>query len=188
MRAIYLRPRARTLACLPLVCLAALIPFASGCGGSDEDEPPVEAATDIKQPSDLLVTKGDIEEAKPDSPYGRLLAWWQAIQFRNIPAALPFYSQSARPPDLAGFLSQIRGLGQSRPILVETKENGNRVTLLTVIRSARPTQEGQAVAVHDAPATFRMVKQGGVWKLVDNQVLISRLQSQREQETQRGQG
>lgn len=186
MPAIYPRPRARTLACLPLVCVAALLPIASGCGGSN-DEQPVEAATDVKQPSDLLVTKGDIEKAKPDSPYGRLLGWWQAIQFRNVPAALPYYAGSARPSNLAAMLRELKALGQSRPILVESSENGKRVTLLTVIRSARGTKAGEGIAVHDAPATFRLVKEGGVWKLADNQVLIGRLQSQRALEAQQNQ-
>jgi hypothetical protein len=162
-----------------------VFPIAAGCGGSD-DEQPVEAATDIKQPSDLLVTKGDIEDANPDSPYGRLLAWWQTIQFRNIPAALPFYAKSARPSNLAALLTQIKGLGQSRPILVETEGKGNRLTLLTVVRSARAETDG--VTVHDAPATFRLVKEGGAWKLADNEYLITRARTQRVLEAQRNQG
>jgi hypothetical protein len=81
----------------------------------------------------------------------------------------------------------VRGLGQSRPILVETNGNGNRLTLLTVVRFASPTRaEGgkSAVLVKDSPATFRLVREGGVWKLADNQYLSERLRSQRELESQ----
>jgi hypothetical protein len=40
------------------------------------------------------------------------------------------------------------------------------------------------VIVKDAPATFRLVRQGGVWKLADNRYLAERLRGQRELEAQ----
>jgi hypothetical protein len=183
--AIYSRAKVRTLACLPLICLAGAIALA-GCGGSDEG-PLVEPASDIEQPSDLLVTKSDIEEADPDSPYGRLLAWWQALQFDNFPVAQTFFANNARPANFETVAREVKGLGTARPILVETNESGNRITLLTVVRFASPARTGEgksSVLVKDAPATFRLVRQGGVWKLADNRYLTERLRSERELEAQ----
>jgi hypothetical protein len=156
----------------------------AGCG--DDEESAVPPASELNQPSDLLVTQQDIEDAKPDSPYGRLLSWWQAVQFRNISQVRTFY---AKPPPVGALNSQLRqieGLGNSRPYLFEERGGGDRTKLFVVFRLAfrqaggtRTNGAGTSVGVQDSPTNFQLVQVGGAWKLSDNTYLENRVRAQR---------
>src|SRR5688500_4961098 len=78
----------------PAVALlaTALLALTAGCGDEGaRNGPPFEPAN-IENTRSLLITNSDIQEVGPETPYGAVLRWWQALQLANVDGVKQSYA------------------------------------------------------------------------------------------------
>jgi hypothetical protein len=141
----------------------------SGCGSSDN-------TSDVapKTPDDLLVTKSDIEAAKPDSPARTLLSWWQAIQFNDARKAVSFYAKGISESHLESQLRSASPQSQQKLEVEETSYSGHRATVYVVIITGTTTPGGELNTISRQTTSFYLVRRSGRWLLNNNHYLSSR--------------
>jgi hypothetical protein len=146
-----------------LVALAIAVAFRLGDGRDDHANGP--------PPSDAragpFVSAADFRDLPPSSPGVTVLRWWQDIQFGKPTRTLvSYYAPENRPPArrLASDLRTVRYIfRESRPLVLDQRVNGSTAEVFTVIPGAR-----QSVGKGGTPYLFKLVRQGGSWKLVSN--------------------
>jgi hypothetical protein len=174
---------------LAAAALAVFAGAAVGCGDDGGSTPARDPATkasveagDIRSPRDLFVTAADVKKAGPDTPAGVLLKWWQALQFEDEQTARDAYAGSV---DLRGFRADVRvlqpNITSSRPYVADSVGEGDEMRLYVFFRGAS-FPAGRPPQVTEAPASFRMVREGSGWKLGDNDFLARRARAQRAAE------
>jgi hypothetical protein len=148
-----------------------------------------DTAPQISGPSDLLVTDREVRHVGEKTPFGAVLRWWQALQAKNVKAARAAYATSvdtssvgreirllSYPPELdyrgdhpLPTVALQRSLPDSREV---TKHDGT-VRLLTVINGAvfDKSDPNKVVFVSQTPTAFRLTREGGEWKLANDDFL-----------------
>jgi hypothetical protein len=161
------------------VCTAAAIFFVVGCGSSHPSSakvtvPVTTTATRAVPPPPHLVTQRMIDRFPVTRPQHGLLVWWRAAQFVDYQGYLQSYANDVRQPirsdpntrsalpALAGFLT-----ASTLKFLQVARDGPNAVTLYTRILYQAQRPNGK-FAVQTLPRVFRMVRQGGTWRLQDD--------------------
>jgi hypothetical protein len=75
--------RLRSSAAVTVLALT-LVALSQGCGEGEATEGPPFEPGNIENPHSLLITPGDIAEAGPATPYGKVLRWWSALQHADV--------------------------------------------------------------------------------------------------------
>jgi hypothetical protein len=153
--------------------LAAVLAVATvtGCadiGTKDETER-------VQQPQ--LVHQAEIDRYPKGSPAWTLLAWWRALQF-NAPAnAVAFYD--SRVPVTKQVLQQQLLAGPAlglndRPRVFDVDEQGDKATVYVLLAHVVRNPNGRNDETR-TPRAFNLVRDGGEWKLADNEYIAHTL-------------
>jgi hypothetical protein len=163
-----------------------LIPLAGcGSGGNNNTSSSVPALPQARDVQAMVLTPDDVNRFPADSPTRALYTWWQAAQFKDIPTAKQQYANGVDVGDLEHQLSSIYPpLSASRPSVVDTTLTGNAAKLYVIVQTIPLQASGQVrggrTRAVETPVVFRLVKQGGAWKLADNSYLDQRTRAQQE--------
>jgi hypothetical protein len=180
--------RRRALKWVSLASILVLAALAPGCGSSSQSTTaaaPTVRPPNIKSLHDLLVTAKDVKAAGPGSPSGVLLGWWRALQLHDVGAASSAYARSVnvnwggQQPSLLGELNGLSyALQRSRPKVVDVVHNGGKVHLSVVIANGVFQDPTTVTFIRQTPASFELTKEGGEWKLANNDYLRQTLEAQ----------
>jgi hypothetical protein len=172
-----------------IVVLAALV---AGCGSSGQTTSTSTASPTAPRfdgPSDLLVTDADIAAAGQGSPYAALLRWWRDLQSQDVAAARTAYAKSVDTSTLGHEVRVLSyppkfdyqgdhplpsdALQRSRPFLITPTRHDRTARLFTTIDAAvfDTSDPSKVVFVSQTPAFFRLVREGGEWKLANDDYL-----------------
>jgi hypothetical protein len=167
-----------------LASILALTWFAAGCGSSGKSTT-TASLPKITSLHDLLVTRARIEAAGTDTPSRALLRWWRALQLRDITAARRAYARSAdigrsgtRRPSLRDEIRSLSdSLRRSRPEILDVVETPDAARVSAVINAAVFLNPTTVLLVRQTPASFRLKREAGRWKLANDDYLTQRLEA-----------
>jgi hypothetical protein len=151
----------------------ALAAFTVGCSSSGESTT-TPIRPDIKSLSDLRVTPQDVAAAGRNSPSAALLTWWRAIQAGDVRLAREAYGKSVNTAAVPNQVKRLKDfLVRSRPDIrnVDTKDGTARLTTLVDAARFSTADPSKLLIVLQTPTTFRLEREGGKWKLADNDYL-----------------
>jgi hypothetical protein len=156
-----------------LALILALAAFAAGCGSSGQSTT-APIRPDIHNIRDLQVTSKDVKAAGKDSPSAALLRWWRAMQGEDARATRAAYANGV---DTAAVPNELKHLSfflrRSRPQIrdVRTKDGTARVVTLVDAARFKPSNPNKVLVVIQTPTSFQLEREGGQWKLADNDYL-----------------
>jgi hypothetical protein len=143
---------------------------ASSTGATSTSTVPSSTAV----PPPHLVTQRMIDQYPLTSPQRGLLVWWRAAQFVDYQGYVQSYANGFRQtirsdPNARGALLALGGFltASTLKFLEVQRDRPNAVTLYTKIRYQSPGPNG-TFALSTLPRAFRMVRQGGTWRLEDD--------------------
>ena len=143
-------------------CLALLA--CAGCGGFGGDDSPPER---ISGPA--LLTQKQVDKQPVGSPQRAIFEWWRALQFKNTPEAVPYFSPSLHmtPSRLTKYLPAAESALAYRPRLVEVQESGDKAIVRVLLEKITTNPNGRLDRERKAQA-FNLVREDGSWKLSEN--------------------
>jgi hypothetical protein len=163
--------------------MAALVVLAAGCKSAPTTAAPATTATTVPLtttgpgpagPSPFLLTRRQVEAERPATPQKALLAWWRAAQFGDYRAYLRSFAGTlrrklaAKPTETKAALVQFGGaIAVAKPKIVSVEKTGDTRTLYTDIAYHGRTKNGWVV-VQSVPRSFTFAREGGVWRLLDD--------------------
>jgi hypothetical protein len=146
-----------------LVALAIAVAFRLGDGRDDHANGPPPTNTRAGP----FVSAVDFRDLAPSSPGVTVLRWWQDIQFEKPTRALVSYYAPANRPPARRLASDLRTVlyifRESRPLVLDQRVHGSTAEVFTVIPGPR-----QPVSSGGTPYLFKLVREGGSWKLVSD--------------------
>jgi hypothetical protein len=121
-----------------------------------------------------LLTPQDIDRYPAGSPQHALLSWWRSAQFIDYQGYLQSFASGFRQtlrsdPKTRRALLVLGGfLTASTVKFLDVEQDGpDAVTLYTEVRYQARNPDG-TVATSTLPRAFRMIRQGGAWRLQDD--------------------
>jgi hypothetical protein len=163
---------ARLQALVAAVC--ALLSFvAVACGGSSSHGP-TTATTRATGAYPNLVLPDEVAKVPADSPMHTVLAWFEAIQFRDVARVQALTAGSGvihlSMTDLARAVKQV-GPALPRPQFVASRISGSTAYVYVLLINYAP---GSAQRASSAPATIVLDRAGPTWVVADVSVLFPR--------------
>jgi hypothetical protein len=173
------------LATVSLIGLCLITLAGCGSGGKDNTSSSVPALPQARDLQAMVLNSDDVNRFPADSPTRALYIWWRAIQFRDIPAAKHQYANGVNVNDLEHQVASLSPpLSASRPSVIDTSQTGNASKLYVIVQTlplaATGAVRGGRTRAVETPVVFRLVKQGGDWKLADNSYIDQRTRAQEE--------
>lgn len=151
----------------PAIAALALLLIASaqGCGPNEAREGPPFEPANIDRPASLRVTDTDLTEIGESTPYGAILALWQALQQEEPGKVQRSYVEHITREEAESQVKHLRPRN-SLPIETEVKIDGDLAIVKTYVRSAiRFVRTPTVVGIADFPVTFSLVREGSEWKV-----------------------
>jgi hypothetical protein len=171
------------LATVSLIVLALSALPGCGSGGGDSTGSSVPNLPQARNLRAMVLTSEEVNRFPEDSPARGLYSWWRAIQFRDVQAAKQLYANNVDVGDLEHQVVSLNPpLSASRPSIVDTDETSSAAKLYVIVQTLPLQPSGQirggGTRAVEIPVVFRLVKQGGAWKLADNSYIDQRVRAQ----------
>ena len=132
----------------------------------------------------MVLTSSDINRFSPGSPARALYNWWRAIQFRDIESAKALFAANVKSGDLLSKLTSLYpSVSASRPVIVDSELTHDTAKLYVILQTLPLDFSGQVrrnTSDTEVPIVFRLVRQGGEWKLADNGYIDQRIRIQEQ--------
>jgi O-antigen ligase len=117
-----------------------------------------------------LLSQHDIDRYAATSPQHALLTWWRAAQFVDYPGFLEGFDrrvqrQLAADAETKRFLPAFGAFANTATVtFVDVRKTPARATVYTEVHSDATSPDGERVT-NTYPRVFRLVRQGGAWRL-----------------------